>query len=350
MSDFSLNNFDFNLPEERIALFPNINRDESNLLIVNNNSENFEIKKFYDIADYLNEGDVIVINDSKVINARLFAKNANSKNFEVLLNRPVEENTFETLIRNSKKLKVGNILVFSENLTAKVLKKQEDGIVLLHFLFNKNINLIDEINKLGQIPLPPYILKKRKLMPSDLQDYQSIFAKNYGSVASSTASLHFSNKVIDKILKKGVNIIYITLHIGLGTFKPISEKEIKEKKLHTEIYSISKQSADIINYAKRSGRKIIAVGTSVLRALESSAGDKDVIEKNLNTTNIFIMPGFKFKVVDKLITNFHLPKSSLFMLVCAFLNDANKMKRAYNFAIDNNFMFYSYGDACLLER
>lgn len=350
MDDFSLNDFDFNLPEEKIALFPNKNRDESNLLIVNSTSENFQAKKFYNILDYLNKGDVLVLNNSKVINARLFAKNSNGKDFEILLNRLIGKFTFEALIRNSKKLKIGDVLTFSENLTAKVAKKQEDGIVLLGFVSNKNINLIDEINKLGQIPLPPYILKKRKLTPSDAQNYQSIFANTYGSVASSTASLHFSKPLIDKLLEKGVKIAYITLHIGLGTFKPISEKEIKEKKLHTETYSISKESADIINGAKREGKKIIAVGTSALRALESSAENKNVAEKTLSNTNIFIMPGFNFKVVDKLITNFHLPKSSLFMLVCAFLDDANKMKRAYNFAMDNNFLFYSYGDACLLER
>jgi len=344
-----LKEFDFILPENQIALHPQNPRDASRLLFINS-SDNPKTHKFTDIIDKMQAGDVLVLNNSKVIKARLFATHNNRK-LEVLINKPTKKNFYEVLIKNSAKLKLGNILIFSPELKAKVIEKNTDGTIIIEFIFAENLELLDLINNIGQTPLPPYILKKRKLLDTDEANYQSIFAKEYGSVASSTASLHFTKELVEKIKDRGIIITFITLHIGLGTFKPLIQENFAQNKLHSETYSICKETTAIINKAKKEGGKIIAVGTSVLRCLESATEESGVIEpKNEKETSLFIQQGFKFKMVDRLITNFHLPKSSLFILVCAFLGDTEKMKRAYKFAIDNNFRFYSYGDACFIER
>ncbi|MFN5351625.1 MAG: tRNA preQ1(34) S-adenosylmethionine ribosyltransferase-isomerase QueA [Alphaproteobacteria bacterium] len=348
-----LKEFDFVLPEGQIALHPQNPRDTSRLLFINSSS-NPKTHKFTDIIDKMQAGDVLVLNNSKVIKARLFATHNNRK-LEVLINKPFkapnQKNFYEALIKNSAKLKLGDILIFSPELKAKIIEKNIDGTIIIEFIFDANLELLDLINNIGQTPLPPYILKKRKLLETDEANYQSIFAKEYGSVASSTASLHFTKELIEKIEDKGIIITFITLHIGLGTFKPLIQENFTQNKLHSETYSISKEAVSIINKAKKEGGKIIAVGTSVLRCLESATEESGLIEpKNQKETSLFIQQGFKFKMVDRLITNFHLPKSSLFILVCAFLGDTEKMKRAYKFAIDNNFRFYSYGDACFIER
>ncbi|MGD9638041.1 MAG: tRNA preQ1(34) S-adenosylmethionine ribosyltransferase-isomerase QueA [Alphaproteobacteria bacterium] len=345
-----VNIFDFNLPEEQIALRPASPRDTSKLLYVNQGQ--FKDFIFKDIVELCHSGDIIVFNDTRVIPARLFGKRGDAK-IEATLCRNDGEGKRWALIKNSKRLKIGQTINFyaafddnqEQTLDAKVIAKEE-AAVLIDFMMS-DVELLKKLREFGVMPLPPYIDKKRKVDKKDSSDYQTIYAKNDGAVAAPTAGLHFTENVMQCLKEKGVKALYVTLHVGEGTFLPIKVDDTKDHKMHSEFGVVTQEVADEINNAKKAGSKIISVGTTSLRILES-ASQSGILKAFKDNTDIFITPGYKFKTVDALITNFHLPKSTLFMLVCALAGTEN-MKKAYDYAIQNNYRFYSYGDSSFLE-
>lgn len=337
-----VSDFDFELPEELIAQSAIEPRDNSKLLIVDKKSENFEDKQFYDILDYLNEDDILVLNKTKVIPARLFGKKENGVNIECFLLKRMTYNNWEVLLKPAKKLKLGSMLYFSEELSARLLEIKEDGNRVLEFYFS---GVFEEIlDKIAQMPLPPYITKKLE----DKKRYQTVYAKEGQSVAAPTAGLHFTNELLDKIEKKGIKIVEVFLTVGLGTFRPVKVDNIKDHIMHSEDYYIPQESADIINKAKKEGKRIVAVGTTSIRTLESSINQFGEVVAQSSSTDIFIYGDYKFKVVDALITNFHLPKSTLIMLVSSFAGK-EKILNAYKYAIDNKYRFFSFGDSMFIK-
>lgn len=334
MTSLKVSDLDFKLDTKQIALNPLEKRDTSRLLIV----KGAELKEivFKDIVDLLSPGDVIVLNNSKVIKSRIVVT-LEGKNIELFLHKQVGQNKWQAFAKPAKKLFVGQVFNLEDN-KIKVLEKLESGEVILEL--DLKTNALEFFDQFGKIPLPPYI--KRASEKSDEANYQTVFAANSGSVAAPTAGLHFTQEVLDKIKEKGARIVYITLHIGAGTFLPIKCEDIDDHKMHYENYEISNEAAQIINDAKR----VIAVGTTTLRTLESSHKDGKLVPQK-SSTNLFIKPGFKFHVVDLLITNFHLPKSTLLLLVWAFGGRGN-MEKAYDYAIKNNFRLFSYGDTSLI--
>ena len=306
--------FNYNLPEELIAQTPRKKRDEANLLVLDKITGEIEHKKFYDIIDYLEEGDTLVLNDTKVIPARLIGrKKETDAVIEVLLLKNIKEDVWECLCKPAKRIKVGTEVVFGNNdLILKCIGVFDDGI--RHFELIYNGILYEILDKLGTMPLPPYIHEKLK----DKDMYQTVYAINVGSAAAPTAGLHFTKELLKKIEDKKVNICYVTLHVGLGTFRPVNVENIKEHKMHSEYYSISQDVADIINNTKKNHKKVISVGTTSTRVLETVATKYNgVLKEDSGDTDIFIYPGYQFMAVDRLITNFHLPKSTLVMLVSA---------------------------------
>lgn len=339
-----LNQFNYDLPKELIAERPVNPRHNSRLLKVQKNV--FEDSLVKNIPNYLNSNDLIIFNDTKVIKARLEGL-INKRNFEILLLKNTELNIWKALVKPYKKIKVGDILIFGNEFTASVLSKHSEGIICLNLNCNKN-QLSQLLKKYGTTPIPPYIQKLRKTDKRDDIEYQSIFAKNEGSVAAPTASLHFTDLLINEIKNKGVQIRTVTLHIGLGTFSPIKVSNINDHIMHEEYGEIPVNVIKKIKETKLKNGRVIAIGTSTVRILESAFQNQ--INRNFKgETNLFIKPGFKFNVVDILLTNFHLPKSTLLMLVCAFAGKEN-IFRAYNYAIKNKYRFFSYGDAMLLYR
>ena len=339
-----INEFNYDLPKKLIADRPIYPRDNSKLLKVKKHTiEDSFIKS---IPKYLSDNDLIIFNDTKVIKARLIGFRDNKK-FEVLLINNLYSNNWKALVKPFNKINEGDYLVFGESLTGTVKSKVNGGIIYIHL--NCKISQLPKLlDKYGSIPIPPYIQKSRDTDDRDNIDYQSIFAKKEGSVASPTASLHFTESLVDELSFKGVNISTITLHIGLGTFLPVKVDNINDHIMHEEYGEISKNVMDKINETKLKNGRIISVGTSTMRILETAFLSNNYKEFKGNT-NIFIKPGFKFNVVDILLTNFHLPKSTLLMLVCAFAGKDN-IFRAYHHAINNGYRFYSYGDAMLLYR
>jgi len=331
-----LTDFDFNLPPELIADYPANPRDSARLLI---SSKKILDKTVADLPEFLLPGDVMVFNDTKVIPARLKGKCGNAK-VEVTLHKKFSENSWWAFAKPAKKMKAGEEFIISEKFSAKILEKNE-GEVLLDF---GNQNFQELLNTYGEMPLPPYIKRKEK-NATDVQNYQTIFAREAGAVAAPTAGLHFTENLLQKIKDKGVNIVFVTLHVGAGTFLPVKFENIKDHKMHSESFSIGDKAVEAINNAKR----IIAVGTTSLRLLESVANENGKVQPMQGETDIFITPGYKFKTVDILLTNFHLPKSTLFMLVSAFTG-CEKIRDIYRHAIENHYRFFSYGDACLLFR
>lgn len=335
--------FDYNLPEELIAQHPSSKRDEARMMVLNKVTGESEDKYFYDIIDYLEAGDVLVMNDTRVIPARLFGHRPDrEEKIEVFLLNNTEDTKWEVLVRPGKKMKIDTEVIFSDELSCKVIDIKEDGNRIVEFYFEGIFNEI--LDRLGNMPLPPYIKEKLK----DNEDYQTVYSKNPGSVAAPTAGLHFTKELLEKIEEKGVELAYLTLNVGLGTFRPVNEDEITDHKMHSEFYTISQETADIINKARDEGRRVIAVGTTSIRTLESVYQKNNKICKDSGWTDIFIYPGFDFKVVDAIITNFHLPKSTLIMLIAAFTS-REIILNAYNDAVSKRYRFFSFGDCMFIK-
>lgn|SRR5574344_147271 len=341
----NINEFDYNLPEKMIAQTPLKNRCDSKLMIVNRQTGDVEHKIFKDIINYLNKGDVLVLNDTKVIPARLIGiKEETKAHIELLLLNDLGEDTWECLAKPAKRLHNETIISFGDGkLKAKVLTTLGDGIVHVKLLY-KGI-LFEILDELGEMPLPPYIHQKLQ----DKDRYQTVYAKYEGSAAAPTAGLHFTKDLLNQIKEKGITIAYVTLHVGLGTFRPVQEDNILDHKMHSEFYIMNQETANILNLAKKEKRRIIAVGTTSCRTLETIAHNNNgLFNACSGNTNIFIYPGFKFMAIDGLITNFHLPKSTLVMLVSAFASK-DIILNAYQTAIQNDYRFFSFGDAMFLK-
>lgn len=340
----NIEQFDYDLPKELIAQTPLKDRSSSRLLVLNKVSGAIKHEHFYNITQYLKKGDVLVLNDTKVIPARLIGEKKDTKAVvEILLLKELGNDEWECLARPGKRLKEGTIISFGNGiLQAVVTSKLDDGIV--HIKLNYEGILMEILDQLGTMPLPPYIHEKLE----DQSRYQTVYAKNVGSAAAPTAGLHFTNKLLKEIASKGVIITYVTLHVGLGTFRPVEVENILEHKMHSEFYIMSKNTADILNAAKKDGRRIIAVGTTSTRTLETIASLNNGLFKECSgNTSIFIYPGYKFKAIDALITNFHLPKSTLVMLVSALAGRDNILN-AYKEAIKEKYRFFSFGDAMFI--
>jgi S-adenosylmethionine:tRNA ribosyltransferase-isomerase len=338
-----LHDFYYDLPQELIAQDPLLDRTSSRLMHVDRVTGDIEHKIFSDIIDYLNEGDCLVINNTKVIPARLFGtREGHEGKVEILLLKRRENDIWETLVKPGKKCKVGTMLVFGDGLLkAEVLEVVEDGNRLIKFYYE---GIFEEIlDKLGQMPLPPYITHELK----DKTRYQTVYAKHDGSAAAPTAGLHFTKELLEKIEQKGIVIANVTLHVGLGTFRPVKVENILEHHMHSEFFMIEESEACKINKAKENGKRVISVGTTSCRTLESAATEDGRIQASSGWTDIFIYPGYKFKLIDGLITNFHLPESTLLMLVSAFAGKENIMA-AYEEAVKEKYRFFSFGDAMVL--
>lgn len=347
-TNLTLDDFNYNLPEELIAKYPTEKRDEAKMLVVDKITGDMVHKHFYDFIDYLNPDDVLILNNTKVIPARLLGKKETGANIEIFLTRYLGNNDWQAIIRNSKRLKDGDIVTISDILKVLIKKKGEannDGNIPEHLveLIYSNGSMEEILNKTGKIPLPPYI--QREVEEKDKEDYQTVYAKVSGSVAAPTAGLHFTSEILEKIEKRGIKIAHVTLNVGLGTFLPVKTNDINNHKMHTESYFIPKETADIINNKKGS---LVAIGTTSLRCLEANFKKYGKIKEGYDETDIFIYPPYNFKVVDKLLTNFHLPKSTLLMLVSAF-SSREIILNAYNEAIKNNYRFFSYGDCTFLK-
>lgn len=335
--------FDYFLPEFLIAKLPLSQRENARVLRVQNG---FTDTHIYQLPKFLGPQDVLVFNDTKVIKARLFA-DAKGKKIEVFLLKKHENNEWECLLKPGKKVIKGDVLVFSKDFFATVLEKEEGGIVKIQ-LFSKSKSIQDSIETYGQVPIPPYIQDGNLSQAFHNERYQTIYARNEGAVAAPTAGLHFTKDLLQEIEAKGVEIIYVTLHVGLGTFRPIQSESIQDHLMHEESYNISKQAAEALNQAIKNQKRIIAVGTTVVRTLESSFKNGE-IQSGEEKTRLFISPGYQFQVIKGMITNFHLPKSSLLVLVSAFLS-LEETKKAYVHAIESRYRFYSYGDAMLILK
>ena len=335
--------FDYELPERLIAQSPLKNRDDSKLLILNRENGNIKHTKFSHIIDELDSNDILVMNDTKVIPARLYGiKEGTNAAIEILLLKEINDNSWECLVRPAKRIKIGTIINFSDILKAKCIEVKEEGIRVFKLIYDGI--LYEILDKLGEMPLPPYIHEKL----ADKDRYQTVYAKNLGSAAAPTAGLHFTKGLMNKITAKGVKIVFITLHVGLGTFRPVSVDDVTKHKMHSEFYSMSKDVAEVLNTARKNGNRIISVGTTTTRTLETIIGLYGDFKECSGFTDIFIYPGYKFKAIDGLITNFHLPKSTLLMLVSALASRKLIMK-AYNEAIDNEYRFFSFGDSMFIK-
>ncbi len=334
--------FFFELPDEFIAQTPIKNRDKSKLMVLDKSNDIIEHKVFENIIDYLNSGDCLVLNNTRVIPARLIGVKQNSSTkIEILLLKRLDQNLWEVLVKPAKKLHIGDKINFG-NLFAELIKINDDGNRIIKFFYD---GIFEEIlDKLGEMPLPPYI--KTKL--NDKNRYQTVYAKYDGSAAAPTAGLHFTNELLKKIKKKGILIANLTLHVGLGTFRPVKVENVFEHKMHSEFFILNEENAQIINNAKKNGGRIIAVGTTSCRTLESCAESNGFVNAKSGWTDIFIYPGYKFKIVDALITNFHLPESTLIMLVSAFYG-REKTLCAYEQAKKNGYKFFSFGDAMFIK-
>nr|WP_276939472.1 tRNA preQ1(34) S-adenosylmethionine ribosyltransferase-isomerase QueA [Helcococcus sueciensis] len=337
------NDFDYELDPSFIAQHPEDKRSESKLMVLDRENNTIEHKHFYDIIDYLNPGDVLVVNNSRVIPARLYgSREGKEESIEVLLLKNIKDNKWECLVRPGRKMKIFTKIVFSDKLTGLVVDITEEGHRIIEFEYEGIFNEI--LEEIGNMPLPPYITERLE----DKSKYQTVYAKLDGSVAAPTAGLHFTEELLNKIREKGIDIAYVTLHVGLGTFKPVSDDKIENHKMHSEYYILDTQNYEIIKNAKDNGGNVIAVGTTSIRTLESIASKFGELKPDADWTDIFIYPGYEFKVVDNLITNFHLPKSTLIMLVSS-LYDRERILEAYEEAKKNNYRFFSFGDAMLIK-
>ena len=338
-----LSEFNYELPEELIAQVPIKNRDESRLLVLDRKSQTYEDKIFRDIIDYLEPGDCLVRNNTKVIPARLYGKKTTGANVEFVLIKNIEGDVWEAMVRPGNKLHEGAKVVFGDGLLeAEIVGLSEDGTRKVKFTYDGIFNEI--LDQIGLIPLPPYIHESLK----ENDRYQTVYAKYEGSAAAPTAGLHFTPELLEKIREKGVDIANVTLHVGIGTFRPVKEKNIEDHHMHTEHYYIKQEDADKINKAKLSGHRVIAVGTTSCRTIETIADENGLVKECEGDTGIYIYPGYKFKCLDALITNFHLPESTLLMLVSA-LAGKDFVMSAYKHAVDEKYRFFSFGDAMFIK-
>ncbi len=342
-----LTEFDYELPQELIAQHPAEKRENAKMMVIHRDTGETRHRHFYDIVDYLRAGDCLVLNDSKVIPARLFGtKEPTGAKIEVFLVRRIREDEWECLVRPGKRLKEGDVVSFSQSplFTGRILGEGRDGTRHVRFSYEGSFHeLLDEY---GNIPLPPYI--ERAGEEEDKSRYQTVYCHYEGSVAAPTAGLHFTRALLEALREKGVQVVFVTLHVGIGTFRPVKTEDIEGHVMHYEEYSISQQAAQTINQAKKEGRRVIAVGTTSTRTLESAAGEDGLVRPGQASTNLFIRPPhYRFKVVDGLLTNFHLPKSTLLMLISAFYDREEILKR-YRLAVREGYRFFSYGDCMLL--
>lgn len=338
-----LHDYDYYLPEELIGQQPREPRDHARLMLVDRENKKIEHKHFYDIIDYLHEGDILVRNSTKVIPARLFGHKETGGVLEILLIKRIDLDTWECLLKPAKKLKLGQKLYVGQNneLVAELIEIKDDGNRVLKFTYEGAFEEV--LDKLGNMPLPPYIVESLK----EKDRYQTVYAQRGESVAAPTAGLHFTKELLEKIEKKGIKIVDIFLEVGLGTFRPVQTEDVLDHKMHEEKFEIPQEAANIINKAKAEGRRVISVGTTSTRALESSVDENGKVIAQKSSTEIFIYPGYKFKVVDALITNFHLPKSTLLMLVSAF-SSREFMLDVYKIAVEEKYHFFSFGDAMFI--
>lgn len=345
-----LSDFDYELPEELIAQMPADKRENSRMLVLNRDSHTLEHKHFYDIVDLIEPDSLLVLNDTKVLPARLRGHKETGANIEIFLLKQTVEDCWDVLIKPSKRIKPGTIVKVSDELSVEVLERlEDDGEWSVRLLFEGDV--LDVLHRNGNIPLPPYIERKMQsddLKKLDFERYQTVYARDEGSVAAPTAGLHFTQDILKKLADKGVEIKYVTLNVGLGTFRPVKCENVLEHKMHSEAFEISEDTACAVNNAKREGRKIIAVGTTTVRTLETAYQQFGEVKACCSASELFIYPPYEFKVVDNLITNFHLPKSTLLMLVSA-LAGKEFIFEAYREAIAQKYRFYSYGD-CMYIR
>ena len=335
--------FNYNLPEELIAQVPIQKRDESRLMVLNRENQTIEHKTFKDIIDYLQPGDCLVRNNTKVIPARIYGKKETGANVEFLLLNNIEGDIWECIVRPGNKLHIGTKVIFGEGLLkADILDTMEGGTRKVKFSYNGIFNEI--LDQIGLMPLPPYIHEELK----DKDRYQTVYAKYRGSAAAPTAGLHFTEELLSKIEQKGIQIANVTLHVGIGTFRPVKEETVEKHHMHSEHYYIKKEDVDKINTAKENGKRVIAVGTTSCRVLETIADENGHVKEAEGDTQIFIYPGYKFKILDGLITNFHLPQSTLLMLVSA-LAGKDYVLKAYNEAVKEKYRFFSFGDAMFIN-
>ncbi len=346
-----LSEFDYNLPENLIAQLPADKRENSKMMVLDRNTKTIQHKHFYDIVDLIDENSILVLNNTKVMPARLYGmKEETGAKIEVFLLKQLKGKTWETLIKPSKRVKEGTIIKISDELSAKAIEKtEEDGGWLVELIYEGNI--LEVLHRNGNIPLPPYIERKlatEDIKKLDFERYQTVYAKDEGSVAAPTAGLHFTKEILQKLQDKGVEIAYVTLNVGLGTFRPVKCDNILEHKMHSETFEITEKTARKINEAKAKGKRLVAVGTTTVRTLETAYQKYGCIKGCHDHSELFIYPPYEFKVIDELITNFHLPKSTLLMLVSA-LAGKDFIFKAYNEAIENDYRFFSYGD-CMFIR
>ena len=336
--------FNFHLPEELIAQHPLEKRDTSRLMVLDKATGEIEHKHFYDVLNYLNPGDTLVLNNTRVLPARLIGEKENTGGkIEFLLLKRIEGDKWECLAKTGKRAKIGTIFTFGEGkLKCKVVDIVEEGNRVIEFIYDGIFEQV--LDELGEMPLPPYITERLE----DRERYQTVYSKEKGSAAAPTAGLHFTEELLQKVKEKGVNIAYVTLHVGLGTFRPVKVDDVNEHVMHSEFYHLEEDDAKIINDTKKNGGNIISVGTTSTRTLETIGDENGMVRAQSGWTNIFIYPGYKFKMVDKLITNFHLPESTLIMLVSALSSKENVLN-AYETAVKERYRFFSFGDAMIVK-
>lgn len=340
-----ISDFDYELPDELIAQNPLEKREDSRMLVVNCAEKSVQDEHFYNFPKFLKKDDVIVLNNTKVFPARLYGVNETGAKIELFLVREIEDQTWETLCKPARRLNAGKKIIFGENLKAEVLEKTDAGRVIVKFESDGDFNEV--LDKIGQTPLPPYIKREKGSLDKDRERYQTVFAKKRGAIAAPTAGLHFTPQILDEIKKLGASVTEITLHVGYGTFEPVRVSDLSEHKVLPELCEISDETANVLNKAKAENRRIIAVGTTTTRALESSIDESGKIAAGKRLADLTITPDYNFKVINGLLTNFHLPQSSLLVLVSTFGGYAPIMK-AYKHAVESNYRFYSYGDCMLV--
>ncbi len=338
---FLKSSYFYNLPEDLIAQTPKEPRDSSRLLVYDRKNHKIEHKIFHDIVNYLQKGDILVINNTRVLPARLIGYKDTGAKIEILLQKRIDLKTWEVIAKPFKRLKIGTVVTFSSNLSCEIINKFDYGSCIIKFIFNGTFE--ERLSEVGQMPLPPYIHEKLK----DKERYQTVYSKIEGSSAAPTAGLHFTPQLLNKIKEKGIEIVEVLLHVGLGTFRPVKEDNILNHEMHREYIEMTEQNAKIINEAKKEKKRIIAVGTTTVRVLESCANNEGIVMPQKKETDIFIYPSYKFKVVDALITNFHLPESTLIMLVSAFTGYDETME-IYKEAVKEKYRFFSFGDAMFI--
>ena len=334
--------FYYDLPQELIAQTPVYPRDSSRMLHYNRTSDKYYDRRFFEIKDLLQEGDVLVVNNTRVINARLYAYNEKGRKFEVFLLKRIDLTHWEALLKPAKKAKLGTTLVVNEQLSLTIEDYTDNGVRIINFVYEGVFE--DILSRFGEVPLPPYITEKLE----DKERYQTVYAKKEGSSAAPTAGLHFTDELLTELKNKGVTVVEVLLHVGLGTFRPVKVDNILEHKMHSEYYEMTEEAASIINKALDENRRVIAVGTTSVRVLESVANENNRVVAGSGNTEIFIYPGYQFKVVKGLITNFHLPESTLIMLVSA-LCSREKILNLYKHAVEERYRFFSFGDAMFIE-